>query len=100
MTSMQDSYIGNTTASQAVKAGSTPVSCSKTKDHPLGGLSFWNRPGNGNIFVMDNSLVAAVLLCRTNPLPLEDPDFLCVAQGFPDVRIQCDLTGFKQQYDG
>ena len=25
----QDSYIGNTTASQAVKAGSTPVSCSK-----------------------------------------------------------------------
>ena len=26
---MQDSYIGNTTASQAVKAGSTPVSCSK-----------------------------------------------------------------------
>ena len=33
---MQDSYIGNTTASQAVKAGSTPVSCSKRKDHPLG----------------------------------------------------------------
>ena len=29
MTPMQDSYIGNTTASQAVKAGSTPVSCSK-----------------------------------------------------------------------
>ena len=29
MTPTQDSYIGNTTASQAVKAGSTPVSCSK-----------------------------------------------------------------------
>ena len=28
---MQDSYIGNTTASQAVKAGSTPVSCSICK---------------------------------------------------------------------
>ena len=28
---MQDSYIGNTTASQAVKAGSTPVSCSMKK---------------------------------------------------------------------
>ena len=27
----QGSYIGNTTASQAVKAGSTPVPCSKTK---------------------------------------------------------------------
>ena len=27
----QDSYIGNTTASQAVKAGSTPVSCSMKK---------------------------------------------------------------------
>ena len=27
----QDSYIGNTTASQAVKAGSTPVSCSNKK---------------------------------------------------------------------
>ena len=26
---MQGSYIGNTTASQAVKAGSTPVPCSK-----------------------------------------------------------------------
>ena len=32
----QDSYIGNTTASQAVKAGSTPVSCSNGKDHPVG----------------------------------------------------------------
>ena len=31
--STQDSYIGNTTASQAVKAGSTPVSCSKGKHH-------------------------------------------------------------------
>ena len=26
---MQGSYIGNTTASQAVKAGSTPVPCSR-----------------------------------------------------------------------
>ena len=41
--SPQDSYIGNTTASQAVKAGSTPVSCSKRKDHPTGGLFFWSR---------------------------------------------------------
>ena len=30
----QDSYIGNTTASQAVKAGSTPVSCSKKLPNP------------------------------------------------------------------
>ena len=30
MLSMQGSYIGNTTASQAVKAGSTPVPCSKS----------------------------------------------------------------------
>ena len=29
----QGSYIGNTTASQAVKAGATPVSCSKTNSH-------------------------------------------------------------------
>ena len=29
MHSMQGSYIGNTTASQAVKAGSIPVPCSK-----------------------------------------------------------------------
>ena len=29
MTSMQGSYIGNTTASQAVKAGSIPVPCSR-----------------------------------------------------------------------
>ena len=28
---MQGSYIGNTTASQAVKAGSTPVPCSRKK---------------------------------------------------------------------
>ena len=35
---MQDSYIGNTTASQAVKAGSTPVSCSKKR--PPAGRSF------------------------------------------------------------
>ena len=31
MAAMQGSYIGNTTASQAVKAGSTPVPCSKKK---------------------------------------------------------------------
>ena len=36
----QDSYIGNTTASQAVKAGSTPVSCSKRKSTPPGCFSF------------------------------------------------------------
>ena len=35
MTPMQDSYIGNTTASQAVKAGSIPVPCSMKK-HPSG----------------------------------------------------------------
>ena len=29
---MQGSYIGNTTASQAVKAGSTPVPCSNKKN--------------------------------------------------------------------
>ena len=40
---MQDSYIGNTTASQAVKAGSTPVSCSKRKHHPAGGVFVWHR---------------------------------------------------------
>ena len=39
----QDSYIGNTTASQAVKAGSTPVSCSKQKHHPAGGVFVWHR---------------------------------------------------------
>ena len=33
---MQGSYIGNTTASQAVKAGSIPVPCSKEKGHPTG----------------------------------------------------------------
>ena len=32
----QGSYIGNTTASQAVKAGSIPVPCSKKKDTPPG----------------------------------------------------------------
>ena len=32
----QGSYIGNTTASQAVKAGSIPVPCSIRKDHPMG----------------------------------------------------------------
>ena len=37
--SPQDSYIGNTTASQAVKAGSTPVSCSKNNGH-LNGVHF------------------------------------------------------------
>ena len=31
MAAMQGSYIGNTTASQAVKAGSTPVPCSTKK---------------------------------------------------------------------
>ena len=41
--STQGSYIGNTTASQAVKAGSTPVPCSKDKDttHPVVSLSFY-----------------------------------------------------------
>ena len=37
---MQGSYIGNTTASQAVKAGSTPVSCSKSKSTPQGCFLF------------------------------------------------------------
>ena len=40
---MQGSYIGNTTASQAVKAGSIPVPCSKKEGHPMGGLPFWSR---------------------------------------------------------
>ena len=44
---MQDSYIGNTTASQAVKAGSTPVSCSKTKRPPVG-WSFGFLSGGGS----------------------------------------------------
>ena len=39
---MQGWYIGITAASQAVKAGSTPVPCSKKKNHPLGGFSFWS----------------------------------------------------------
>ena len=42
---MQGSYIGNTTASQAVKAGSTPVPCSKTKGTPLGCLLSWTDKG-------------------------------------------------------
>ena len=46
MTPMQDSYIGNTTASQAVKAGSTPVSCSKKKTPPCGVFSFWKSRGS------------------------------------------------------
>ena len=33
-------YIGITAASQAVKAGSTPVPCSKKERHPCGCLSF------------------------------------------------------------
>ena len=39
----QGSYIGNTTASQAVKAGSTPVPCSKKASTPLWGacLFLW-----------------------------------------------------------
>ena len=39
---MQGWYIGITAASQAVKAGSTPVPCSKKKDTPGGCLSFWS----------------------------------------------------------
>ena len=46
---MQDSYIGNTTASQAVKAGSTPVSCSKTKGTPKGCLLFWADRESNNL---------------------------------------------------
>ena len=42
---MQGSYIGNTTASQAVKAGSIPVPCSKKKTTPTGWFSFWNGEG-------------------------------------------------------
>ena len=42
---MQGWYIGITAASQAVKAGSTPVPCSKKKNRPLGGFSFWNAAG-------------------------------------------------------
>ena len=49
----QGSYIGNTTASQAVKAGSIPVPCSKKKDTPLGCSSFFcdgNRTdGSGTV---------------------------------------------------
>ena len=42
----QDSYIGNTTASQAVKAGSTPVSCSMKKA-PLTGCFFYGAEAGG-----------------------------------------------------
>ena len=42
---LQGSYIGNTTASQAVKAGSTPVPCSKKKAAYKGGFSFWGNTG-------------------------------------------------------
>ena len=42
----QDSYIGNTTASQAVKAGSTPVSCSKHKGTLRGAFYVWRRKGS------------------------------------------------------
>ena len=35
---MQGWYIGITAASQAVKAGSTPVPCSKTNSYPIGWL--------------------------------------------------------------
>ena len=42
----QGSYIGNTTASQAVKAGSIPVPCSKKEKHPFGVLFFFWGYGN------------------------------------------------------
>ena len=38
---MQGSYIGNTTASQAVKAGSIPVPCSKKEDTLSMGILFF-----------------------------------------------------------
>ncbi len=42
----QGSYIGNTTASQAVKAGSIPVPCSISNSHPMGGYCLWYCKGN------------------------------------------------------
>ena len=41
----QDSYIGNTTASHAVKAGSTPVSCSKKEGTHWGAFFFGLEKG-------------------------------------------------------
>ena len=44
---MQGSYIGNTTASQAVKAGSTPVPCSRKETsfvYRTNGVSFQLNP--------------------------------------------------------
>ena len=41
----QGSYIGNTTASQAVKAGSIPVPCSKSNSHPFGWLLLLEQEG-------------------------------------------------------
>ena len=54
---MQGSYIGNTTASQAVKAGSIPVPCSKEGHTPVGCVFlFFVRicPGNCPYFLPKN----------------------------------------------
>ena len=51
----QDSYIGNTTASQAVKAGSTPVSCSMKKSTPYGVLFSWMWGGRRRTILMEQS---------------------------------------------
>ena len=79
---MQGSYIGNTTASQAVKAGSTPVPCSKRK------AAFWRffllakvegvepiavQPAGGRLLAPVRTLVTTTISakrkCISTPVP-------------------------------
>ena len=60
---MQGWYIGITAASQAVKAGSTPVPCSKKKDTPTGVFLF----GAALLLRKSGRLWAGDLTCKGNP---------------------------------
>ena len=60
---MQGWYIGITAASQAVKAGSTPVPCSKKKDTPTGVFLF----GAALLLRKSGRLRAGDLTCKGNP---------------------------------
>ncbi len=76
---MQGSYIGNTTASQAVKAGSTPVPCSKKKP-PSGGFSFWSGRESKGLKVNDSRTLLPngrlLSCCRFSIIPLDNPEFV------------------------
>ena len=60
---MQGWYIGITAASQAVKAGSTPVPCSKKKGTPTGVFLF----GAALLLRKSGRLRAGDLTCKGNP---------------------------------